>query len=73
MSDRSPCALIVGEGPGLGSGLARRFARGGLRVCVARRRGALLAPLCEQLNHRVFFARICGERACESPCLLDLF
>ena len=31
-------ALVVGAGPGLGAALARRFADGGYKVAVARRR-----------------------------------
>ncbi|MEM1414232.1 MAG: SDR family NAD(P)-dependent oxidoreductase [Myxococcota bacterium] len=34
-------ALVVGAGPGLGSAVARRFAREGLHVVVTRRRGEL--------------------------------
>jgi NAD(P)-dependent dehydrogenase (short-subunit alcohol dehydrogenase family) len=43
-------ALIVGAGPGLGSALARRFAHHGMRIALARRKAAALAPLVTELN-----------------------
>ena len=43
-------ALVVGAGDSLGSALARRFAREGMRVCVARRSGDKLAPLVESIR-----------------------
>jgi len=43
-------ALIVGAGDSLGAALARRFAAGGLKVCVARRNGGQLAPLAQQIR-----------------------
>lgn len=32
-----PVALLVGAGDAIGAAVARRFAAGGLQVCVARR------------------------------------
>jgi NAD(P)-dependent dehydrogenase (short-subunit alcohol dehydrogenase family) len=54
MSDRSarPCALVVGVGPGLGAALARRFAKGGLRVAVAARQPERLSALAEEIGGR---------------------
>ncbi len=43
-------ALVVGVGPGLGAALARRLARAGMRVAVAARDAARLAPLVEELT-----------------------
>lgn len=40
--------LIVGTGPGLSASLARRFARSGMKVAVAARDTAKLAPLCAE-------------------------
>ena len=43
-------ALVVGAGPGLGSALARCFARHGMSVAIARRDGAALATLAKELG-----------------------
>lgn len=45
-------AVVVGVGPGLGSALARRFARAGMRVALARRDADALAPLLAELGAR---------------------
>jgi NAD(P)-dependent dehydrogenase (short-subunit alcohol dehydrogenase family) len=42
--------VIVGAGPGLGSALAKRFANAGMRVALARRNVASLAPLLAELG-----------------------
>jgi NAD(P)-dependent dehydrogenase (short-subunit alcohol dehydrogenase family) len=42
---QAPVALVWGAGDGLGSAIARRFARGGYHACVARRTGDKLEPL----------------------------
>ena len=42
--------MIVGAGPGLGAALARRFTGAGMRVAVARRNVASLAPLLAELG-----------------------
>ncbi|WP_137923797.1 SDR family oxidoreductase [Cupriavidus sp. 2SB] len=49
-SVKTPTALIVGAGDSLGSALARRFAREGLTVCVARRNAEQLAPLVDSIR-----------------------
>ncbi|SOE96976.1 short chain dehydrogenase [Burkholderia sp. D7] len=41
-------ALVMGAGDSLGSALAKRFAREGMQVCVARRNAELLAAPGEQ-------------------------
>jgi NAD(P)-dependent dehydrogenase (short-subunit alcohol dehydrogenase family) len=43
-------ALVVGAGDALGGAIARRFARGGFTVCVARRSGRALEPLRRQIE-----------------------
>ncbi|SOE96962.1 NAD(P)-dependent dehydrogenase, short-chain alcohol dehydrogenase family [Burkholderia sp. D7] len=43
-------ALVMGAGDSLGSALAKRFAREGMQVCVARRNAELLAPLVEEIR-----------------------
>jgi NAD(P)-dependent dehydrogenase (short-subunit alcohol dehydrogenase family) len=43
-------ALIMGAGDSLGAALARRFAREGMKVCIARRNAEQLEPLVEQIR-----------------------
>ena len=47
-------ALIVGAGRGLSASLARRFTRDGLRVALAARDTAKLAPLCAETGAVAF-------------------
>ena len=58
-------AIIVGAGPGLGSGLARRFARAGMKVAVARRNADKLAALIKELggNARAYACDATDEAA----------
>ncbi|GHF58544.1 SDR family NAD(P)-dependent oxidoreductase [Seohaeicola zhoushanensis] len=46
----APVALIVGAGDYIGAAIARRFARGGFTVCLARRNGDKLAPLVAEIE-----------------------
>jgi NAD(P)-dependent dehydrogenase (short-subunit alcohol dehydrogenase family) len=46
-------AVVIGAGPGLGAALARRFARSGMKVAVARRDADKLAPLVKELGSNV--------------------
>jgi len=45
-------AVVVGAGPGLGAALAERFAQAGLRVAVARRKGAEAEALAARVGGR---------------------
>jgi len=47
-------ALIVGAGRGLSASLARAFAKEGLRVALAARDAAKLAPLCAETGAKAF-------------------
>jgi NAD(P)-dependent dehydrogenase (short-subunit alcohol dehydrogenase family) len=47
-------ALIVGAGSGLSASLARLFAREGMRIALAARDTAKLAPLCGETGARAF-------------------
>ncbi|MFZ1923236.1 MAG: SDR family NAD(P)-dependent oxidoreductase, partial [Xanthobacteraceae bacterium] len=47
-------ALIVGVGSGLSASLARVFAGAGLKVALAARRAANLAPLAQQTGAKVY-------------------
>ena len=46
--------LVVGAGPGLGSAVARRFARDGARVAVAARSVEKLRPLEQEIGAKAF-------------------
>ena len=46
----SGIALIVGAGDGLGGAIARRFARAGYHVCIARRGAEKLEPLRREIE-----------------------
>ena len=65
ISELSPAgvALIVGTGPGLGSALARRFARAGMRVAVAARNTEKLADLALQIESS---GGVCRRYACDA-------
>ena len=45
-----PVALVVGVGPGLGSALARRFAKAGMTVAMARRNPDKLDDLAKEIS-----------------------
>jgi len=66
----SDTAVIVGAGPGLGSALARRFARAGMKVALARRSAAKLAPLIRELGGNAS-AYACD--ATDEPAVRQLF
>jgi NAD(P)-dependent dehydrogenase (short-subunit alcohol dehydrogenase family) len=66
-------ALIVGVGPGLGSALARRFARAGMNVAVAARNGEKLAALCQELEALGVKARGYACDATDEQAVLRLF
>ena len=66
----SEVAVVVGAGPGLGTALARCFARAGMRVAVARRSVAALSSLLTELgtNAKGYACDATDERA-----VIDLF
>jgi NAD(P)-dependent dehydrogenase (short-subunit alcohol dehydrogenase family) len=66
----SGVAVIVGAGPGLGAALARRFARAGMKVAVARRDVAALGALARSLGAA---ARAYGCDATNERAVTDLF
>jgi len=47
-------AVVVGAGPGLGSALCRRFAKGGMTVAAARRHGDKARPLADEIGGRAY-------------------
>ena len=52
MSKSNGVALLVGAGDAIGAAVARRFAEGGYKVCVARRDAEKSKPLAEELKAR---------------------
>jgi NAD(P)-dependent dehydrogenase (short-subunit alcohol dehydrogenase family) len=66
----SDIAIIVGAGPGLGSALARRFARAAMKVAVVRRSADKLAPLIKELGGN---ARAYACDATDEPAVRQLF
>jgi len=63
-------AVIVGVGPGLGAALARRFARGGMKVAMAARSPDKLAGLAAELAGT---ARAYACDAADEPAVTKLF
>jgi NAD(P)-dependent dehydrogenase (short-subunit alcohol dehydrogenase family) len=59
-------AVIVGVGPGLGAALARRFAKGGLKVALAARRADRLADLAAEIGGRAFACDAGAEDSVEA-------
>ena len=50
MNSQTKGVLVIGAGDSLGSAVARRFGKEGFTICVARRNGEKLAPLCQEIN-----------------------
>jgi NAD(P)-dependent dehydrogenase (short-subunit alcohol dehydrogenase family) len=66
-------ALVVGAGDGLGSAIARRFARAGHHVCVARRNGDSLEPLRRDIAAQGGQATAFGVDARNEEAVIGLF
>jgi NAD(P)-dependent dehydrogenase (short-subunit alcohol dehydrogenase family) len=68
----SKVALVVGAGDALGGAIARRFAREGYTVCVARRNEDKLLPLVEEIEQAGGRAIPFGSDARKEPVVVDL-
>lgn len=66
-------ALVVGAGDGLGGAIARRFARAGHPVAVARRQEAPLLPLCAGIEAEGGRALACAVDARREEEVVGLF
>jgi NAD(P)-dependent dehydrogenase (short-subunit alcohol dehydrogenase family) len=66
-------ALIMGAGDSLGAALARRFAREGMKVCVARRNVEKLDPLVESIRSAGGEVHPFGCDARREEQIVDLF
>jgi NAD(P)-dependent dehydrogenase (short-subunit alcohol dehydrogenase family) len=72
MAHRSEVALIVGTGPGLGSALARRFAKAGMVVAMAARNTKKLEGLIQEIQTLGGYARAYGCDATEERSVKSL-
>jgi NAD(P)-dependent dehydrogenase (short-subunit alcohol dehydrogenase family) len=50
MTQAAKVALLVGAGDAIGAAVARRFARGGFAICIARRESAKSQALVEEIG-----------------------
>jgi NAD(P)-dependent dehydrogenase (short-subunit alcohol dehydrogenase family) len=71
MSD-GRAALLVGAGDAIGAAVARRFAAGGYRVCIARRDAAKAQPLVEEMAAAGLYVRAYGVDARQEAQVQDL-
>lgn len=72
-TQRSEVALIVGVGPGLGSALARRFAKAGMSVALVARNTKKLEGLMKELQEWGGLGRTYGCDATEERLVKELF
>ncbi len=73
MTTPSGVALVVGAGDGLGSAVARRFARDGLTAVLARRGGEKLAPAVKAIEAEGGRAFGYGVDARREDAVVELF
>jgi short-subunit dehydrogenase len=72
--ERTRAALIIGAGDATGAAIARRFAKGGFVVCVARRSAEKLSPLVQTIEAEGGRALACpvdARREKEMTALVD--
>jgi NAD(P)-dependent dehydrogenase (short-subunit alcohol dehydrogenase family) len=66
LSDRRPVAVVTGVGPGTGTAMARRFARGGYAVAMLARNRERLDSLEREIEHaRAYACDVTDEAAVE--------
>jgi hypothetical protein len=68
----SRAALLVGAGDAIGAAVARRFAAGGYRVCIARRDVAKAQPLVEEMAAAGRYVRAYSVDARQEAQVQDL-
>ncbi len=73
MGNKKKVALVVGAGDGIGMALMRRFSHEGLIVCGARRNGAKLDPLLNELNSKEVIAHGFSCDARKEDAVTELF
>ena len=73
MSQSNEVALLVGAGDVIGAAVARRFAIGGYKVCIARRDAAKSSALIEELRAEGFAVNAFSVDARQEVEVEDLF
>ena len=73
MSQSNEVALLVGAGDAIGAAVARRFAVGGYKVCIARRDAAKSSALIEELRAEGFAVHAFNVDARQEVEVEDLF
>ncbi len=73
MTASRPVALLVGAGDAIGAAVARRFAAGGLQVCVARRDAAKAKALIDEVAAGGGTLRAFSVDARQEEAVQDLF
>lgn len=73
MTDSRAVALLVGAGDAIGAAVARRFAAGGLQVCVARRDAAKAKALIDEVAANGGTLRAFSIDARQEEAVQDLF
>lgn len=73
MSNGNGVALLVGAGDAIGAAVARRFAMGGYKVCIARRDAAKSQALIDELNAAGCEVRAVSVDAREERSVQELF
>jgi NAD(P)-dependent dehydrogenase (short-subunit alcohol dehydrogenase family) len=66
-------ALLVGAGDAIGAAVARRFAEGGYKVCIARREAAKSQALVDKLNAAGYDVRAFSTDARDEKSVQKLF
>ena len=73
MLKSSRVALLVGAGDAIGAAVARRFAEGGYKVCIARREAAKSQALVNELNAAGYDVRAFSTDARDEKSVQNLF
>ena len=73
MSKSKGVALLVGAGDAIGAAVARRFAEGGYKVCIARREATKSQALVDELNAVGCYVRAFSTDARDENSVQELF
>lgn len=70
---QNPCAIVVGAGTGTGAEVAKKLARNGYQVVVARRTAEALGPLVAEIENEGGSALAVGADASDEAQVMSLF